>query len=80
MHVAECDGAITLDLSGLLCPFPMLKTRKALGELELGCKLHVVVTDPNTVDDFSALEKRGVVIVIKKWKSDIKYHFVMQRL
>jgi tRNA 2-thiouridine synthesizing protein A len=36
----------TLDLTGLKCPLPALKTRKALNGLKAGEKLLVITTDP----------------------------------
>ena len=36
----------TLDLIGLNCPLPVLKTRKALGALEPGDRLRVHCSDP----------------------------------
>jgi tRNA 2-thiouridine synthesizing protein A len=38
--------ASTLDLRGLKCPLPALRTRKALSRLELGGVLVVECTDP----------------------------------
>jgi tRNA 2-thiouridine synthesizing protein A len=37
---------ITLDLSGLLCPLPVLKARKALLALPAGAELVILATDP----------------------------------
>ncbi|MHA7775924.1 sulfurtransferase TusA family protein [Roseibium sp. M-1] len=36
----------TLDLKGLKCPLPVLKTRKALTRLASGDRLRVLTTDP----------------------------------
>ena len=36
----------TLDLKGLKCPLPVLKTRKALTRLAPGDRLTVLTTDP----------------------------------
>ncbi len=36
----------TLDLKGLKCPLPVLKTRKALNQLGSGARLTVLTTDP----------------------------------
>jgi tRNA 2-thiouridine synthesizing protein A len=36
----------TLDLSGLLCPLPVLKARKALEAMTSGSELVVLATDP----------------------------------
>src|SRR6187549_1613808 len=45
----------TLDLSGLKCPLPALKTRKALKALQPGDLLEVHCTDPLSVIDIPNL-------------------------
>ena len=37
---------ITLDLSGLLCPLPVLKARKQLNQMPSGARLIIMATDP----------------------------------
>ncbi len=44
----------TLDATGLRCPLPVLKARKALKGLAAGDVLEVVATDPGSVADFKA--------------------------
>jgi tRNA 2-thiouridine synthesizing protein A len=44
-----------LDLSGLKCPLPALKTRKALKSLAPGDRLEVRCTDPLAVIDIPTL-------------------------
>jgi tRNA 2-thiouridine synthesizing protein A len=44
-----------LDLSGLKCPLPALKTRKALKALKPGDRLEVHCTDPLSVIDIPNL-------------------------
>jgi len=46
---------ITLDLAGLKCPLPALKTRKALKPLKPGDRLEVHCTDPLSVIDIPNL-------------------------
>ncbi len=41
-----------LDTSGLICPQPILKTKKALRSLEPGEELRVITTDPGSAMDF----------------------------
>jgi tRNA 2-thiouridine synthesizing protein A len=51
-------GAMTttkLDLAGLKCPLPALKTRKALKALQPGDRLEVHCTDPLSVIDIPNL-------------------------
>ena len=44
-----------LDLAGLKCPLPALKTRKALKKLPPGDRLEVLCTDPLSVIDIPNL-------------------------
>lgn len=50
----EAPG-VDLDLSGLKCPLPVLKARKALRDYEDGAEVSVRVTDPKAPADFRAL-------------------------
>jgi len=53
-----------LDATGLQCPLPVLKARKALKALEAGSILKVLATDPSAVDDFAAYcESSGHTLV-----------------
>ena len=47
-----------LDTSGLNCPMPILRTKKALKDLQSGEILKVVATDPGTVKDMEAFAKQ----------------------
>lgn len=42
----------TLELHGLKCPLPVLKTGKALKSLTVGERIKVVATDPASFIDF----------------------------
>jgi tRNA 2-thiouridine synthesizing protein A len=42
----------TLDATGLLCPLPVLKARRALREVPAGGILEVLATDPGAAKDF----------------------------
>lgn len=47
--------SLKLDLSGLKCPLPVLRTRKALKSLQPGDRLEVVCTDPLAAIDLPHL-------------------------
>jgi tRNA 2-thiouridine synthesizing protein A len=49
--MAENHSETELDLSGLLCPLPVLKARKALAAMPLGQVLKVIATDPMSAID-----------------------------
>jgi tRNA 2-thiouridine synthesizing protein A len=42
----------TLDATGLLCPLPVLKARRALRVVPAGGILEVLATDPGAIKDF----------------------------
>lgn len=44
-----------LDLSGLKCPLPVLRTRKALRTMRSGDRLDIVATDPMSAIDIPNL-------------------------
>jgi tRNA 2-thiouridine synthesizing protein A len=55
-HVGHVRDMMTLlDLTGLKCPLPALKTRKSLKSLQPGDFLEVHCTDPLSVIDIPAL-------------------------
>lgn len=47
-----------LDVCGLKCPMPILRTKKALAEMESGTVLAVQVTDPAAREDFAAFARQ----------------------
>ena len=49
--MSENHSEIILDLSGLLCPLPVLKARKRLLSMQPGEVLKVVATDPMSAID-----------------------------
>jgi tRNA 2-thiouridine synthesizing protein A len=54
LHVADMTTT-KLDLTGLKCPLPALKTRKALKSVKPGDRLEVHCTDPLSVIDIPHL-------------------------
>ncbi len=43
-----------LDCSGLACPMPILKTKKAIDTLQTGQVLKMIATDPGSLPDIQA--------------------------
>lgn len=52
--MSEIKIAKTLDAKNLSCPLPILKTKKAIAEIEIGEFIEVLSTDPGSVADFKA--------------------------
>ena len=50
--MTDADSAdATLDATGLLCPLPVLKARRALRDVPAGGILEVLATDPGATKD-----------------------------
>jgi tRNA 2-thiouridine synthesizing protein A len=65
----------TLDLTGLKCPLPALKTRKALTGLASGDRLNVTSTDPLSAIDIPNLlrETGDVLLNMRKDQGGIEF-------
>jgi tRNA 2-thiouridine synthesizing protein A len=47
-----------LDASGLNCPLPILRAKKAISAMDAGQTLKIIATDPGSVKDFEAFCKQ----------------------
>lgn len=55
---APPDADMEVDASGLKCPLPILRAKKALAQLESGQVLKVITTDTHALRDFQAFAKQ----------------------
>ena len=68
-----------LDLTGLKCPLPALKTRKALKVLLPGDRLEVHCTDPLSVIDIPALtQETGDKVEITE-RTEKRFVFLIEK-
>ncbi len=49
---------LEVDASGLKCPLPILRAKKALAQLQSGQVLKVITTDTHAVRDFQAFSRQ----------------------
>lgn len=68
-----------IDLSGLNCPLPILRTKKALAELTSGQVLKVWATDPATPKDFDAFARQTGNILLQSSSENDKFLFFLRR-
>ena len=70
---------IELNLSGLSCPLPVLKTKKILSTLNSGKKVFVICTDEGSFDDFKYFcEHSGHKLLVRE-KTETDFRFIIQR-
>ncbi len=61
--MSEASEPLLLDLAGLKCPLPALKTRKALKGMAPGARITVICTDPLAAIDIpNLLRETGDVL------------------
>jgi tRNA 2-thiouridine synthesizing protein A len=68
-----------LDVKGLQCPMPIVKTAKAMRELASGDVLQVVATDPGSVKDFAAWSKATGNELLESSAIDGVFRFVLRK-
>ncbi len=69
----------TLDLKGLSCPLPIVKTAQAAKELAPGELLEALATDPGSVADFTAWCTTTGNELVEQSGSDGVYRFVIRK-
>ena len=69
-----------LDVKGLNCPLPILRTKKALAEMDSGKVLRVLTTDPGSVKDFQAFAKQtGNELLAQSEASNVFEYFLKRK-
>ncbi|HEX4842907.1 MAG TPA: sulfurtransferase TusA family protein [Limnobacter sp.] len=68
-----------VDASGLNCPLPILRTKKALAEMQSGQVLKVTATDPGAVRDFALFAKQTGNELLEQADQSGSFIFYMKR-
>jgi len=69
----------TLDATGLNCPLPILKTKKALSKMEAGKILDVISTDAGSVKDIEAFCNQTGNKLMSTVEEDGKFVFTIEK-
>jgi tRNA 2-thiouridine synthesizing protein A len=68
-----------IDASGLACPMPIVKAKKALESLASGQVLRVLGTDPGTLDDMPAFAASGGHTLISAGEEGDRFVFLIRK-
>lgn len=68
-----------LDATGLNCPLPILRAKKALNAMEAGKILRIIATDPGSVKDFEAFAKQTGNELMASSEEGGKFTFLMKK-
>jgi tRNA 2-thiouridine synthesizing protein A len=69
-----------LDCSGLCCSLPLVNARAELDKLKAGQTLEVVATCPSAEEDISFLTRLDAYELVRSWKEDGRFHFLIRKL
>jgi tRNA 2-thiouridine synthesizing protein A len=68
-----------LDARGLNCPLPILRTKKALSDLQPGQVLKVLATDPGSVKDFQTFARQTGHQLLSHDETNREFTFFMKK-
>lgn len=71
---------IELNLSGLNCPLPVLKTKKFLTNLESGESVKIITTDPASIKDLQDFcDKTGNILLSQSQEQQLITTIIKRR-
>jgi tRNA 2-thiouridine synthesizing protein A len=68
-----------LDATGLNCPLPILRAKKALSSMQSGKVLRIIATDPGSVKDFEAFAKQTGNQLLESGEEGGKFVFLLKK-
>lgn len=68
-----------LDVKGLNCPLPILRTKKALAEMTSGQVLRVLATDPGSLKDFAAFARQTGNELLEQKEENRVFEYFLKR-
>jgi tRNA 2-thiouridine synthesizing protein A len=68
-----------LDLTGLKCPLPVLRTRKALRALQVGGEIEVICTDPMSAIDIPNMVREEGAEMLEQKAQETRLVFRIRR-
>lgn len=68
-----------LDATGLNCPLPILRCKKAMNGMEAGEVIKVIATDPGAVKDFEAYCNQTGHELVSSGEEEGKFVFLIKK-
>lgn len=73
------DDVIELDATGLACPMPLLKAKRALNGMHSGQRLRVLATDQGSVRDFRVFAEQSGHLLLESSEAQGVYAYLLQK-
>jgi len=67
------------DATGMACPLPIVKTKKALADMASGQVLRVIATDPGSVCDMAAFAEQTGNVLLEQGTEGGKHVFYLKK-
>ncbi len=77
--MSESKADVVLDVKGLACPMPVLKTKKAIDSMGSGQTLEVIATDPASKSDIPAFLSRVGHKLVEADEKDGIFSFLIKK-
>lgn len=68
-----------LNVSGLLCPLPILRTKQSLSAMSSGQLLKVITTDPASIIDFQVFSDNTGNELLSILETDSTFTFLLKK-
>ncbi|CAM4325772.1 sulfurtransferase TusA family protein [Kerstersia similis] len=80
MNTSDPAFVMEVDASGLKCPLPILRAKKALAQMQANEVLRVVTTDPGAIRDFEAFARQtGNTLLLQRDEGECCVHYLRRR-
>ncbi len=70
---------IEVDATGLACPMPLLKAKRALNAMQVGQRLRVLATDQGSVRDFRVFAEQSGHRLLDSTEAEGVYIYLLQK-
>jgi TusA-related sulfurtransferase len=70
---------VLVDATGLECPMPLLKAKRALNDMRTGQRLQVVATDQGSVRDFQVFAEQSGHTLLSSRENAGVYTYLLQK-
>lgn len=75
----QTTADLELDLSGLTCPLPLLKTKQSLNKMTTGQVVKVIATDPGSERDFQVFAEQSGNRLLEFEKADSRFVYWIRK-
>ena len=70
---------LEVDATGLACPMPLLKAKRALNAMQAGQRLRVLATDQGSVRDFRVFAEQSGHLLLESDENSGVYTYLLQK-